>query len=309
MRSQSSSVVLALACVAGLVTGAQAQDRSGLMAEGTPTTPPSGFLALCETSPQDCVADRGDDAALSAVRAWASRTRWQRTFADAGISIGDPTGRPHLTPNTLSASTNADVGAAIREARAAEKAAARKAEARRPAKPTPGKPAAGKLAAGKPQPEPAASAPSEASVSSEGSAVSTPPVRIRDLEAINRRINRAIRRSSDEATFGAADVWAAPTGARARGDCEDYALAKRRALIETGVDPDLLSLAIVRTRGGEIHAVLLVRAQDGEYVLDNLSPWVVRWDSAPYDWLERQTPGAPLVWTRLEAGDAARPHA
>lgn len=308
MRSQSSSVVLALACVAGLATGAQAQDRSGFMAQGTPTAPPAGFLALCETSPQDCVADRGDAAELSAVRAWASRTRWQRTFADAGISIGDPTRRPDLTPNTLSASTNADVGAAIREARAAEKAAARKAAARRPAKPTPGRPTTGKAGAAKPdagtpQPEPSASAPSEAS------GLSAPVVRIRDLEAVNRRINRAIRRSSDEATFGAADVWAAPTGARARGDCEDYALAKRRALIETGVDPDLLSLAIVRTRGGEIHAVLLVRAGDGEYVLDNLSPWVVRWDSAPYDWLERQTPGSPLVWTRLEAGGPGRTRA
>ncbi|WP_309630358.1 transglutaminase-like cysteine peptidase [Brevundimonas sp.] len=303
MRSQYSSVVLALACVAGLATGAKAQDLSGFMAEGAPTAPPAGFLVLCETSPQDCVADRGDAAALSAVRAWASRTRWQRTFADAGISIGDPAGRSDLTPNTLSASTNADVGAAIREARAAEKAAARKAAARRPAKPGPGKPTPAKPAVGALQPPPAVSAPSGTAVTS------PPPVRIRDLEAVNRRINWAIRRSSDEATFGAADVWAAPTGPRPRGDCEDYALAKRRALIETGVDPDLLSLAIVRTRGGEIHAVLLVRAGDGEYVLDNLSPWVVRWDSAPYDWLERQTPGAPLVWTRLEGGDPRRSRA
>ena len=123
-----------------------------------------------------------------------------------------------------------------------------------------------------------------------------PAPRLRDLEGVNRRLNRAIRRGSDQELFGQADVWVAPAGSRASGDCEDYVLAKRRTLIDAGVDPSRLSIALVLTRRGEGHAVLLVATEEGEYVLDNLSPWVLRWDQAPYEWRERQAPGRPLTW-------------
>lgn len=119
------------------------------------------------------------------------------------------------------------------------------------------------------------------------------------LQSVNRRINRSIRRASDIDAFGRDDLWLAPTGPRATGDCEDYVLAKRRALIDLGIAPGALSIAIVRTRRGESHAVLLVATPQGEQVLDNLSPWVLRWNDAPYEWRERQMPGQPLSWVRI----------
>lgn len=292
MRSPTTALILGLACAAVLTSAAQAQDRSGAMALGAEVAAPLGFLALCEAAPEECIADRADRAELAEVRTWAGRARWARTFADAGISLGATPMRP-LSPNTLSDAENEDVSEAIRKARVKAKADARKAASRVPAKPGPGSvPAAVK---------PKAEAARETILSTEVVA----PVDFTLLESVNRRVNRAIRRSTDQATFGQTDVWTVPSGARARGDCEDYALAKRRALIDAGVDPDLISVGIVRTYRGEIHAVLLVETGQGEYVLDNLSPWVVRWNEAPYHWLERQTPGSPLAWVQVGDGAAA----
>lgn len=83
------------------------------------------------------------------------------------------------------------------------------------------------------------------------------------LNRINRSINAAIAPRSD----GATDRW--QTGATS-GDCEDYVLAKRRALIDAGLPPSALRIAYVRTSSGEGHAVLVVRTTGGEFVLDNL---------------------------------------
>jgi predicted transglutaminase-like cysteine proteinase len=70
------------------------------------------------------------------------------------------------------------------------------------------------------------------------------------LTQVNRSLNRRIGRNSDVALYGREDVWTIPTGDRAQGDCEDYVLAKRQALIEAGVSADALSIAVVRTRRG-----------------------------------------------------------
>jgi predicted transglutaminase-like cysteine proteinase len=51
-----------------------------------------------------------------------------------------------------------------------------------------------------------------------------------------------------------------------------------------------------------MHAVLLVATVEGEVVLDNLSPWVLPWNEAPYQWLDRQAPGAPTQWVHVGLG-------
>lgn len=119
------------------------------------------------------------------------------------------------------------------------------------------------------------------------------------VKAINRTVNRRIRQGSDVRTFGVEDFWQAPTEAGARGDCEDYVLAKRADLIRAGIPADTLSIAIVTTRWGESHAVLLVATDTGEFVLDNLSPWISRWDQVDYVWQERQAPGRIFDWVRM----------
>jgi len=85
------------------------------------------------------------------------------------------------------------------------------------------------------------------------------------LREVNTYFNRAIRPRNDAA---GTDVWT--VDARV-GDCEDYALAKRDALIRAGFSRSALRLAYVKTRWGEGHAVLVVKTTRGDLVLDNLT--------------------------------------
>jgi predicted transglutaminase-like cysteine proteinase len=117
------------------------------------------------------------------------------------------------------------------------------------------------------------------------------------LNRVNGEVNGRIEQRTDAQTYGRDDYWNTPLedGGRA-GDCEDFALEKQRALIAAGVPRAALNLAIVVTRWGETHAVLLVSTGEGEYVLDSLSPWVVGWRDAPYLWVRRQVDGEPFRW-------------
>ena len=122
-----------------------------------------------------------------------------------------------------------------------------------------------------------------------------------ELDRVNSRINRAIRYVSDRVLYGNEDYWHLPleAGGRAEGDCKDYVLEKRRALIADGVPAANLSIAIVETSWGETHAVLLVTTDRGELVLDSLSSWVRPWQDVRYRWIERQAPGQSLSWVKL----------
>jgi predicted transglutaminase-like cysteine proteinase len=83
------------------------------------------------------------------------------------------------------------------------------------------------------------------------------------LKQVNSHVNRTIRPERDTA-----DIWELnPTS----GDCEDYVLSKRSALIRHGVSAGALRIAYTHTRRGEPHAVLVVRTEQGDYVLDNLN--------------------------------------
>lgn len=119
------------------------------------------------------------------------------------------------------------------------------------------------------------------------------------VNGVNRRMNRGIRNASDARLYGREDHWTLPTGDQPQGDCEDYVLAKRAGLIAAGVPAGALSIAIVETTWGESHAVLLLASDQGEYVLDNLSPWISRWDRVDYRWRERQAPGRPFDWVSV----------
>jgi predicted transglutaminase-like cysteine proteinase len=120
------------------------------------------------------------------------------------------------------------------------------------------------------------------------------------LDEVNRGVNGAIREESDQASSGVSDHWDLPLAdGRRVGDCEDFALEKRRALIARGLHEADLSLALVITHWGESHAVLIVRTTAGDYVLDSLTPNVMPWRALDYRWVERQSPGDPTRWVRI----------
>jgi predicted transglutaminase-like cysteine proteinase len=129
--------------------------------------------------------------------------------------------------------------------------------------------------------------------------------RLQHIREVNDRINAAISPATDVQAFGVNDVWTLPLrrGGRALGNCKHYVLEKRRALVDAGVPSADMSIAIVRTVTNEMHAVLLVKTSEGEVVLDNLTRDIRGWRDVNYTWLERQKPGEPLAWVRLDAPD------
>lgn len=122
------------------------------------------------------------------------------------------------------------------------------------------------------------------------------------LNTVNRAVNGAIAPMADQAGGRKADIWSLPLAEGAgRGDCEDYVLEKRRALMARGLPPEALSIAVVRTRLGESHAVLVVDTDLGELVLDNRSTRISRWADVDYRWVKRQSRLDPAVWVRVGA--------
>jgi predicted transglutaminase-like cysteine proteinase len=92
------------------------------------------------------------------------------------------------------------------------------------------------------------------------------------LGHINRAINLAVKPGSDEALYGAADVWRSPLALleMGAGDCEDYAIAKFVALRAAGVASEDLRLVILRdSMRNEDHAVVSVRLDGHWLLLDN----------------------------------------
>jgi len=92
------------------------------------------------------------------------------------------------------------------------------------------------------------------------------------IGVINRAINLAIMPMSDMAQWGVPDRWSPPleTFTTGKGDCEDYAIAKYVALMETGMAPEDVKLMIIRnTAANEDHAVTAVRLAGSWIILDN----------------------------------------
>lgn len=117
---------------------------------------------------------------------------------------------------------------------------------------------------------------------------------------VNTRINARIEPRSDAELYGTEERWTYPTDA---GDCEDFALLKRRALHEMGIDLANLLLTVVRKRSGEGHAVLTLRTDRGDFILDNLNWRVVAWTDTPYRFVKRQSGSDPGRW--LDIGVAS----
>ncbi|RTM09212.1 MAG: transglutaminase [Hyphomicrobiales bacterium] len=108
----------------------------------------------------------------------------------------------------------------------------------------------------------------------------------RELNSVTRKVNAAVKPMSDLDIYGKDEVWAYPD--KGVGDCEDYVLEKRRKLNRMGVSLADLLITVVRKPEGEGHAVLTVRTDKGDYILDNLTDDVKAWDETVYRYLKRQ---------------------
>ena len=117
------------------------------------------------------------------------------------------------------------------------------------------------------------------------------------LKRVNRIVNRQITANNDDMTNDAlGDRWSASVTS---GDCEDYALAKRRMLIAEGLSPAALRIAVGYTRRGVGHATLIVRTARGDIVLDNRFDSLRLWNRTDVRWVSIQSSQDPRIWERL----------
>ncbi len=132
------------------------------------------------------------------------------------------------------------------------------------------------------------------------------PERLSELDEVNRGVNQAIEPATDMEVYGVAEYWTIPT---TRGDCEDFALLKRKDLMERGWPASALLLTVVRDEKNEGHAVLTARTSQGDFILDNKVEAVKLWTQTPYHFVMRQSYIDPKVWVSLDPSDAASPAA
>lgn len=109
------------------------------------------------------------------------------------------------------------------------------------------------------------------------------------LDRVNRNVNASIQPRNDRGV----DTW--QLNAR-YGDCEDYVLTKRQKLIEHGVPAGALRIGYTQTAAGIGHAVLIVRTDRGDLVLDNLRGNIVGVRDSGY-LIERMSTANVLEWT------------
>ncbi len=116
------------------------------------------------------------------------------------------------------------------------------------------------------------------------------------LVNINAHYNQTVTPVTDEQLYQVAEFWTYPNG---YGDCEDFALAKRRDLINAGWHPSTLMIAVVREANGNGHAVLLARTDRGDLVLDNQDGAIRLWSDTPYQFIKRQSQANAGQWVDM----------
>ena len=120
------------------------------------------------------------------------------------------------------------------------------------------------------------------------------------IVSVNNSVNTRITPRTDMEMWGKEEVWSYPDNGL--GDCEDYALEKRRELMNIGVPAGDLLMTVARQPNGDGHAVLTVRTSLGEFILDNLQPKVLAWTDTDYTYLKRQSTENSGVWVTINDG-------
>lgn len=122
-----------------------------------------------------------------------------------------------------------------------------------------------------------------------------------DLVRVNQWANDNIKPMTDLEHWGVVERWNYPDDGY--GDCEDYVLQKRKMLLQAGWPREALLITVVRDKNGDGHAVLTVKTDKGEYILDNQTDTIVLWGDTGYRFVKRQSQSDPNVWVAL--GDTA----
>jgi predicted transglutaminase-like cysteine proteinase len=119
----------------------------------------------------------------------------------------------------------------------------------------------------------------------------------KDLTRVNRWVNDTVKPITDLEHWGVVEQWNYPDDGY--GDCEDYVLLKRRMLMQAGWPRQALLITVVRDKRGDGHAVLTVKTDKGEFILDNQNEEILLWSETGYRFVKRQSQNDPNVWLAL----------
>ena len=118
-----------------------------------------------------------------------------------------------------------------------------------------------------------------------------------DLVSVNAYSNNSVKPVTDQEAYNTEELWTYPTS---YGDCEDYVLMKRHMLMQRGWPASSLLITVVRQPNGDGHAVLTVRTDRGDYILDNLDGKIRKWHETPYTYLKRQAENHSGRWIKIK---------
>ena len=119
----------------------------------------------------------------------------------------------------------------------------------------------------------------------------------KDLVRINKFVNDSVKPMTDQDHWGSVEKWSYPDDGY--GDCEDYVLLKRKMLAQAGWPLEALLITVVREKSGDGHAVLTVKTDKGEFILDNQNPEILLWSETNYRFVKRQSQTDPNRWVSL----------
>jgi len=125
----------------------------------------------------------------------------------------------------------------------------------------------------------------------------------KDLQRVNLWVNSHIKPMTDMEHWGVVERWNYPDDGY--GDCEDYVLLKRKMLTQAGWPREALLITVVRDKNGDGHAILTVKTDKGEYILDNQTDEIRLWSDTSYRFVKRQSQADPNVWVSLGEPRAA----
>ena len=125
----------------------------------------------------------------------------------------------------------------------------------------------------------------------------------KDLLRVNHWVNENVKPLTDMDHWGVVEKWSYPTDGY--GDCEDYVLEKRRRLMQAGYPRQALLITVVRDHKGDGHAVLTVKTDRGDFILDNQAAKVLAWSETCYRFIKRQSQEHPNRWVSLGGFDTA----
>jgi predicted transglutaminase-like cysteine proteinase len=119
----------------------------------------------------------------------------------------------------------------------------------------------------------------------------------KDLQRVDLWVNSHVKPMTDMDHWGVVERWNYPDDGY--GDCEDYVLQKRKMLMQAGWPREALLITVVRDKNGDGHAILTVKTDKGEYILDNQTDDILLWSDTGYRFVKRQSQADQNVWISL----------